>query len=233
MWNTPIGIRQLAPKERALFGAGLTSLLGRCIHEYRVDSSRELRVPVLDIMEPRLRRYVVGVGVSGLRCTTPEPPRTQWREASALAVFRHVEAELHDEVMETSSTRYPGPPRETTWRELVSHAWSELRHSAAKPTTPPGTPWPSQPSTSEIVGEWSIMIESLIDQVLWNRNCVLHCEKTEKQCGGRRRGVPLDSAWIPSHAVKHATNERPHTKYFASPPPISVLKQQILQANSA
>ena len=231
MWNTPSGRRQLLGKERALFEAGLSSLLDRYVREYRLDESRELHVPVLDFMDRKLRRYVVGVGVSAILCPVSAPPRTQWREASALAVFRHVAAELVHEIEHVPEDQEPGDDPVTTWRTLVLEAWMEAGSSTSRLESCPGDAGHNQHPAAEDFGEWSLKIESLIDQVLWDRNCELHCEKSGMQCG--RGGVRLETAWIPSHAIKHATRGRQHAKYFAPPPPINALRQQILEAVSA
>ena len=165
MWRTNSGNRILSPEEWACFCMGLGSLRDEIESDLHCDSDdSESGVAIFDRLTPEQKLALLAdVSVALHDPEVPIPPLTAINEGAVAAVLKRfwfdlcLELELSEELSQSADEEAPFQHR----RLLLAAFYDELEADEL----------PALSETDE--GEWILLMESLEDRILWDRDFAL------------------------------------------------------------
>lgn len=162
MWKTPQGNRCLVQAEAALFKAATLALVERVKEEEHLQTC-SYGVQVFDQLTWSQRLATLEFAATHLlSSTSPTPPLNAVNEATIAAIFSHVSFEIDLEIDDMSPA--------FRWRQLTLTAGCEYFQIDEAPksleleyTLPQGV----EDERREL---WHALVDSLADQILWDRD---------------------------------------------------------------
>ncbi|MEZ6059905.1 MAG: hypothetical protein R3C19_06045 [Planctomycetaceae bacterium] len=211
MWHTPRGDRVLSGAEAALVKASLTG----AVEVIREESSGfapqwHYGLDVFDLLTWTQRMVLFDQIATDLLTETPTVPALHAVNEAAVAVlFEHVCMEIDREIDDPSN-------HDCFWRQLALQAHRELFPDAAGDAvdSDPDQDAPDDfelPTSSDCrdSDRWRILVESLSDCILWDRDFELHNEFLDTppdQAADLRTLLGIDADYFAVAAPDAATN---------------------------
>jgi hypothetical protein len=150
MYRTSQGERILLGGERRLFEESLSMMADELS-----DHDGEFGVPAFDQLQRGQKLFALyRAGRALLRPDEPPPEKTAFLDAAVAAVYQHVLDMVIQEIDQPDLARHP-----ESWRQHVVRAARESQATDPVPN-----------ETSRDKAEWELVVDCLVDNVLWDRD---------------------------------------------------------------